>query len=317
MQAGTDRAPAPAGEAGAGAAPEVTVVVITLGRESLYRLVPGIVSQVTTFAFETLLIANGPVDEARLPPAGVRVVREEPGRGYSYYRNRGIEESRGDIVVYVDDDVVPVDDGWLERLAEPIVAGREEAATGGASIPLGQGFLADLISLLGFPGGGALGWENVWPVDEEGHTAKMCTCNCAARKELLESVGGFDESVVYGGEDVYISERMLERGSSIYFARDAHVTHGARTGLVDFLRWQARRGRTIRELKDVDLVKGRQLYGRLRRTGIILRRTWPTARFLPMLGLLLLEQAGLAYGYLAESLERRSGGGPGIRVYRQ
>jgi GT2 family glycosyltransferase len=301
----------------AGREPDATVVIITLGRESLYRLIPEICAQEAGFDFEILLIANGPVEEGRLPPGKVRMVREDPGRGYSYYRNRGIAESRGRIVAYVDDDVLPVDTSWLGRLVGPIIRGEEEATTGGARISLGQGYLADLISLLGFPGGGALGWENVWPVDRDGHTPKMCTCNCAATRELLQKAGGFDESVVYGGEDVYISEKMLEKGGYIGFVRDAHVMHEARTGFKDFIKWQARRGRTIRELKDVELVKSRQLYGRLRRTGIILRGAWATPRFFPLLGLLLLEQACLTYGYLAEYLERRRSGASRIRVYHQ
>jgi GT2 family glycosyltransferase len=297
--------------------PALTVVVITLGRESLYPLLHGVLEQETGFPFEVLLIANGPLDLGRLPPEGVRVVREEAGRGYSYYRNRGIAESRGRIVAYVDDDVTLPDRGWLRRLAGPIIRGEEEATTGGARIPLGQGYFADLVSLLGFPAGGALGWENVWPVDENGHTPKICTCNCAATREALLEVGGFDEGMVYGGEDVYLSEMLLGRGKRIRFVEDAYVMHGARDGFLDFVRWQVRRGRNVFEMKEAGIIRARQVGGRIKRTWIILRRVWGTGRFMPMLGVLCLEQACLAWGYAAQRAESRRGRARGARVYRQ
>lgn len=61
-------------------------------------------------------------------PAPLRLVREAR-RGASHTRNRGVNEATGDVIVFMDDDVVPADD-WLRELLAPIIAGRADG-TGG------------------------------------------------------------------------------------------------------------------------------------------------------------------------------------------
>jgi len=293
-------------------ATSVSVVVITVGREPLYALVPEILAQETEFDFEVVLVANGPVDRTRLPSERVSVIDEPTGLGIPYYRNRGIEAAAGSVIVFIDDDECTTDAGWLQRIAGPVVEGRETVTVAGAVIELGQGRLADLISLLGYPGGGALGWRSVWNVDDSGYTDKLCTCNCAIARSALEDVGGLHESLVLGASDLYLGEQLMERGNRILFIDDACVIHEPRRDLGGFARWQFNRGRSIYELKTVRPLSEfsrSHVGGRFRRTWVILERTFPTARFIPMLGILFLEFAlhalGYAYEYAKHSLSGR------------
>ncbi len=296
--------------------PDVSVVIISVGREPLYALVPAVLEQETGFSFEVLIVANGPVDETRLPAGGVRVHREDVGRGIPYYRNVGTELARGGVIVYIDDDETPPDDGWLDRLAEPVVSGREKVTVGGAYIPQGQGFLADLISLLGYPGGGSLGWRNVWEVDPRGYTDKLCTCNCAVEKAALDAVGGFHEGLALGASDLYLGEVLMENGVRILFLDDTAVLHEARGDLRGFIRWQVDRGRSIYDLRRVrplgEFSRG-HVSGRFKRTWVILARTFPTRQFAPMVGILLVEFTCHALGYGLQALEDRRDGGAGAR----
>ena len=296
--------------------PEVSIVVISVGRLPLYSLVPAILEQETDFGFEVLVIANGPVRALDLPANGVRVHHEESGKGIPYYRNVGTGLARGSVIVYIDDDEVLRDAHWLARLVEPIISGREKVTVGGAHIPQGQGFLADLISLLGYPGGGSLGWRNVWDVDPSGHTDKLCTCNCAIDKAALDSVGGFHEGLVLGASDLYLGELLMENGVKILLVDDATVEHEARGDLPGFIRWQVNRGKSIYDLRRVrplhEFSRG-HVGGRMKRTWLILKHTFPGRQFIPMVGILLLEFACHAGGYALRVIEKGYTAGTGAR----
>ncbi len=300
---------------------DVTVIIISVGRESLYDLIEGLRRQRhRDFSFEVVVIANGPVDEHRLEETGARVHWEDPGRGIPYYRNAGTRLAGGRVIVYIDDDETPPDDRWLSRLVDPILAGDEKVTEGGAFIPQGQGFLADLVSMLGYPGGASLGWRNVWSVDENGYTDKLCTCNCAIDKKTLEAAGGFHEGLALGASDLFLGEVFLESGVRMLFLDEATVRHEARGDFAGFVRWQVNRGRSLYDLRQVRPIRQFErshVSGRLKRTGVILRRTFPGRQFLPMLGILTLEFAlhGLGYGLrmLEARVPRRTGGVTGGR----
>ena len=79
-------------------------------------------------------------------------------------------------MAFIDDDELPKNYSWLYCITEPLIKGEEEVVTAGVDIKLGQGYLTDSISLLGFPGGGAVGFKTMWNVDENNATIQL-TCN--------------------------------------------------------------------------------------------------------------------------------------------
>ncbi|MDD5448397.1 MAG: glycosyltransferase [Actinomycetota bacterium] len=287
--------------------PEVSVVIITVGRENTYKLVPLVLEQKTSFDFEVLLIVNGPIDEKRLKNEAVRIVKEKSGLGIPYYRNRGTEEARGRVIVYIDDDETPMDENWLEKIALPVVSGEEKVAVSGYYVPLGQGFFSDLVSMLGYPGGGSLGWRAICKVDENGYTDKFPSGNCAIEKSLLEEVGGFHPSLTIGTEDVYLGEQFLERGVRMLYVEEATVYHEPRKGFREFMRWQFGRGRAmydLRKLKKFSDFQRPAVSERLVRTYNVLKDTFPSSKFLPMCGIFFLEYFLHGIGYMAQWFKR-------------
>ena len=105
----------------------VSVIVPTIGRPSLQQCVDSLAAQVCDVPFEVIVSRAGLTPRsstARFP--GVRVVRE-PRPGPAAARNRGVRESSGDVVAFVDDDCVAAP-GWLRsalatlaRADEPVV----------------------------------------------------------------------------------------------------------------------------------------------------------------------------------------------------
>ena len=136
------------------AVPSVSVVVPTLnGAATLPALLAGLTRAVGRRPLEIVAVDSGSRDATitLLREAGAVVVAlgAEPF-GHASTRNRGAERARGDVLLFLTQDVEPVGDGWLEPLieafAEPPVAGAfgrqiprgaspEEAFLAGANYP--------------------------------------------------------------------------------------------------------------------------------------------------------------------------------------
>jgi GT2 family glycosyltransferase len=279
----------------------VSVVIPTLGRETLRPLLERLADQRTTFPFEVVIVPQEPLPPDLPIADNVRVVTADPGLGYAVYRNIGLDAARGDPLCFIDDDALPAED-WLERITADVRAGEHDVATADLSVPLGRGYLADAISLLGFPGGAAAGWRAMWPVAGDGTTPHLCTGNCAISRRAVESVGPFDESLVAGSEDVDLGDRLVAGGFSILYAEGARVRHAERTGYVRFVRWNLRRGRSAyhlsRRRRVGGHVKGR-LHSSLRILGHALKTRYGPAVLLMMATQYASQIAGYALGRFA------------------
>ncbi len=131
------------------------------------------------------------------PPPGVRV-------SIPHQRNAGIHAALGEIIVFTDAGCIPAED-WLARLLMPIIAEGEWVTCGPMS-------LSDNVYS---PERGA-------PVPR--YVGEAPTANLAFRRELLESVEGFDENFEYGS-DVDFTWRLTDHGTRIRYVADAIVDH--------------------------------------------------------------------------------------------
>ncbi len=168
---------------------KISVVIITLGRSTLYKLIEKLLAQKINYEYEIVLVTQNPLKENLLKNKRIKIYYKPKGKGISYYRNVGIRHSEGEIIVFIDDDEEPINKHWLRNLTLPIIEKKELVTTAGVRIPLGQGYLADSISYLGFPGGGYIGFKTMWKVDENGYTSHLCTGNFAIRGSLLKKLG--------------------------------------------------------------------------------------------------------------------------------
>lgn len=283
----------------AGRNPDISIIIISKGSESLFTLLEELRRQKCSFLYEVLVIANGEVGRERVLSYGARVISAPEGRGIPYYRNIGLKEAAGRVVAMIDDDEVPEHDRWLEMLTVSILSGEEKVTVSETHIPEGQGYLADLISSLGFPGGGSLGWRKIWTVDENGYTDRFATGNGAVERDLALSVG-FEEALKHGAEDILFGERLIEMGERIKFVEEARVIHSPRKRISEFILWQVRRGRSVYELRKIRPLRSfsrDHVGGRIKRTLFILRNAEGHKK-LPILFLLALEFASQFVGYV-------------------
>lgn len=192
---------------------------------------------------EVLVVAEDAVPHPTPPEplAGASLLRIPHGRGVAYNRNRAIDASSGEVIVFLDDDCWPAEQ-WLPELLVPLRDPGVDAVMGAVRIPAST-FLGDSISALGFPGGGSVGFEVMFHVDEDGFTNHLSTLNCALRRRVFEHVGGFDETMTAGAEDGELAHRVHVAGLRMKFQPAAVVDHRARVALGDFARWFFLRGR--------------------------------------------------------------------------
>ena len=157
-------------------------------------------------AFEMVVVdacADG--HAAEIAKRGVRVVADER-RGPGAARNIGIRQARGDVIAFTDADCVPRFD-WLSKLDEAFRADPDAAGFAGAlRLPRATliGRLEDADARVNYDG--------------------FITSNIAYRRDVLESVGGFDETLPCA-EDYDLAWRILDAGHRIERAQDAIVLH--------------------------------------------------------------------------------------------
>lgn len=156
------------------------------------------------------------------PDVEVVVVEDTDGRGPAAVRNIGWQRARGELVCFLDDDVV-VDPGWARAMlaahrANPgaVLQGRTEPHPGEA--PHQDAFSRSRAVT-------ELDWN--YP-----------TCNIAYPRELLERLGGFDEAYRFASaEDTDLGWRAREIGAPTEFVEEARAWHAvARVGVVGLVR---------------------------------------------------------------------------------
>jgi glycosyltransferase involved in cell wall biosynthesis len=213
---------------------EISVVLCTHDRSSiLRRTLPAIVRQdLPRDSYEVIVVDNASSDDTSEVVAALacsepnlRCVREDEV-GLSAARNRGVLESSGSIVVFVDDDV-RVDSRWLGNVTDPFRDDPDLAAVGGRVLvdwPVPRpSWLPD--SLLGFlaacdpaPGADRSGFVPVG-------------ANMAFRRAWLDKVGPFKTSLGRRGRSLGASEeeelflRLRAQGGRVGYAERAAVLH--------------------------------------------------------------------------------------------
>ncbi|HUB35980.1 MAG TPA: glycosyltransferase family 2 protein [Solirubrobacteraceae bacterium] len=228
--------------------PPASIVIPTLGRPDYLRVtLASIAPQAAAAGAETLVIDDaGPTPATRALAArfGARYEAHTEHHGLNVARNTGVERSRGELVVFVDDDVRAAR-GWLQALLE--AAG----ANPGVEV-----FAGRIRASLEGPAPHSCGRENP-PVttlelgDVDTDTRYGWGANLTIRRTALARVGPFDVSLADGGDEQEWQDRLRAQqpGARVLYVAGAAVDH-RRTGDDARLRALARtayvRGRAAR-----------------------------------------------------------------------
>ena len=298
--------PLPAQAAGATSAPAVSFAIIARRRipalDALVDkllLIEGPAAREIVVGIET----QGSAEPVEAPDErGVRWIALPPGRGIGYNRQRVLEAVRGEIAIGVDDDCMP-DSEWLVALVSALDDMSVDGAIGSIRIPP-AGFVGDSISALGFPAGGSAGYATMFHVGADGSTDNIAAGNCALRTSVLRDLGGWDESMSYGGEDTELAHRFKLDGKRVVFVPDAVIVHPARTSLREFWHWLYVRGRAKRQFSRKVPIGG-YVSARLGSYGRIVRAHARDPKLIVIAPLLIASILIQQTGFIAETLHPR------------
>ncbi len=160
--------------------------------------------------------------------------------GPAVARNAGMKVAKGDILAFLDADVQPGPD-WVQQVQKHLTQEGVYAIVGGVYIPKTT-WLGDSIAALGLPGGGHLGSDKMWRIDQQGFTNHISGSNFAIRREVYTTCGGFDEGFEFNCEDAAFADLLYQNGYKLKYVPELHVEHEAILKLSVFVRWHYRRG---------------------------------------------------------------------------
>lgn len=249
------------------ASPYISVIVPSYNepKDALEELYISLQAQTLT-NFEVILVDDGSTspDYSNITDPRFRIILKQTNSGPADSRNRGAGEARGDVLFFTDADCRLAPE-TLARVKDCMI---NEAVCVGNTVTITSTWLGRAIAYLGHPGGGLLGFHNVWAVDEFSYTNSISSCNLAIHRDLFHAVGGFDSSFpVAAGEDTMLAYTLIHEGHSIKYNPEQLVWHIERASLRDFIRWQRTRGRGVYHVRRRVGAIGGYAYQRIRALG--------------------------------------------------
>lgn len=198
-----------------------------------------------TDLFEVIVIDDGSTDgtvdaislfikDSRLD---INLISQE-NKGPAHARNRGIEASKYEYIVFLDSDCYPLTDDWLlhinNRVNDILSDGYDDFLLGGRIITPDDTLTQKFINGLGGYGTPDLGGDGF---ENASDFVSFPTTNLIIPKRTFYSVGGFDENIVFGsGEDTDLCYRLWKNGKIVsVYDPDVSIIHLHRTGFSDLL----------------------------------------------------------------------------------
>jgi len=255
--------------------------------------------------FEIVVANDGSTDNtAEIARSyGARVI-DMKHQGLSAARNVGINNSKAKIVAIIDADCY-ASSSWLKEIYKEINGNGEKVITGNTQIPKST-FLGDCISGLGYPGGGHLGFEKMWPVDNNGYTIHLAGGNCAFLKKEIQRIGAFNEKLTITGDDVYLGIKIRENKIKIKYNPKMIMYHQPRKNMKSFLHWHYTRGKGSyffkKQLAEMGKDFGDFYKLRIWSTKNMIKTYWPRPRLILMLFLLGISFSTQKLGYIVQKL---------------
>ncbi len=233
--------------------PRLSIAICTKDRaERLSRLLAALsaVRPASVFSdLEIIVVDNASVDastrDAVAAFPNVRYVFEARA-GLDFARNSAVHSATGDLLAFLDDDVV-VDRHWLDGLA---AAWRSNPAAGGfTGLVLPYKLDTEARLLFEQRGGFGRGFSRrefhatsfALPLHPVGAGVLGAGCNMAFERSLLIELGGFDEALdtgapLPGGGDLDIFYRVLRAGRAMVYEPRYAVYHEHRETIAQLRR---------------------------------------------------------------------------------
>ena len=142
-------------------------------------------------------------------------------------RDIGVENSKGEIIAFLDDDAYPVKE-WLTEAAKIFEQNKSAACVCGPAITASNDSIQAVSSGLVYSSMFISGNHVLRYVPKKRKEVfDFPSCNLLIRKEVFNSIGGFDKPF-WPGEDTFLCLKVLETGKKMIYDPKVLVFHHRR-----------------------------------------------------------------------------------------
>ena len=175
-------------------------------------------------SYEVILLDNGSDDETskflRTLGGDVKVIRNDENREFLKCCNQGAVVARGRYLVFLDDRLIPME-GWLSALVQEVQQHQDVAIVSSKLVDADNAIQHCGVAFSphncepyhlykGKP-------ENDPTVNARGEREAVTAACMLIRREMFESVGGFNEGDLNGFEDIDLCLTVKEQGGKIIY----------------------------------------------------------------------------------------------------
>jgi rhamnosyltransferase len=218
--------------------PKLSVIIPTLNAEGYLPRLLGRLSSQTLADRETIVIDSGSDDRTVEMAASFNAeVQTIPRREFNHggTRNRVARTARGRFLVFLTQDVLPVDDSLLENLTAPLERDQEIAVSYGRQVAYDDAYTIEkFIRTFNYPAESRT--RDRGDISGLGVKTFFCSNACAAyRGDVFKQLGGFREDTIMN-EDMEFVYRAVMSGYKVHYAADAQVWHSHNYTLLEQFR---------------------------------------------------------------------------------
>lgn len=196
---------------------KTSIVIAVYNRADFIEKCLAAVLKQTVKNYEIIIVDDGSTDDTlkivkQFKDPKIKIVCNKQNSGLAFTRNRGIEESRGELIAFTDSDCI-VEPNWLEELIKPFKIDEKIMIVGGRVIdPKPKNY-----------------WEQVnkgcnFIANKSGYVKNIMGCNMAYRN-IFFNIVKFDEGLKFGGDETDLCLSCLSLDYKIYYSDSAKVTH--------------------------------------------------------------------------------------------
>lgn len=189
--------------------------------------------------FEIIIVENNSIekkifeyyDQIREQNSNIRLVYWDKSFNYSAINNYAVKYAKGDVILFLNNDVEVINNDWLERMLEYIQ--RNDVGAVGAKLYYPDNTLQHAGVIVGL--GGVAGHSHKYfPASNPGYFARLkivqnmgaVTGACLmTKKDIFEQIGGFDEELEIAFNDVDLCMKIRNAGYLIVWTPFVELYH--------------------------------------------------------------------------------------------
>lgn len=211
---------------------KISVVICTYnGQKYLKRTLQSLIEQnLSAEAYEILVINNNSTDataqitvefQQQHPDFNIHHYLE-PSKGLSFARNRGIQEAKSPIIVYIDDDA-EANSTFLAAHVEVYQQHADAVAAGGKVVP--EYSTGEAPNWLSSYIDGVFSLRDLGDEPQKFNKKYPAGCNMSFKKSALKAVGGFNNNIKYRSDEKFVFLNLIQRDGAIYYTPKSVAIH--------------------------------------------------------------------------------------------